>query len=959
MIHFDDLIVLIPSHSLEDFPTELSDDEAAGLLNSFQVPWHPRLLAAAGVMPRWQRADEPVEVLEDRLIVIPSVCDPLVAAGWPERAARDGALVIRGTKDRSEMLATALAGFEEESREVDPELAADFLALGFGYLQLELLTRHMRQFSHLDESHFSRELLAGAEAAVAGDQEKATTHLGNCYDVLYEARERFYPVDAYLVDLCLVDASAAEKLGEHLDAGPPVNLLLSGKAVEELAASSPAMLERIRDAWQAGQAEVCGGEYDEAPSFVLPLESILWQFSRGAESYRRHLRRPPRTFARRRYGLFPQLPQILARFGFTGALHLALDDGAFPTPEQGKVRWEAPSGQIVDALTSIPLPADAPATYLRFPSVMADSMSREHVATVGLAHWAGVKAPWYHDLRRIARYVPLLGKFVTLADYFEGSESPGMVSEFKADEYRSPYLFESVYRHEPDPVSRWVRHYKRRQCLDATSTIESLTALVEGSTNADAIENAEGIDSLAERLEACSPETQAGAACEVGWAITEAAQAADKELAKRILASSGGSEGLLLINPLSASRRVAIEVPEIDEPLPLEAPVSACQVGDPGRYVVADVPAMGFAWIPRTASTAKPTPQKPVPLVEDTTLRNEYCEVEVDPETGGVREIHDYQQRTMRIGQQVAMLMRSGPSVRGGASAGVSVDVYSRMVAREVNVTSSGPALGEIVTEGDLLEPEGDQRLAGFRQRLRLWKGRPVLEIELTLEIDRMPEGNPWQSYYAARFAWPDPESALTRSVTMGATATADRRWECPHYVEIGSGRQRTTILTGGLPFLRRHGDRMADLLLVCEGETTRTFRFGIGIDLAYPIPAAFDFLEPIHQVATATGPPITGPMGWFFHLDAKNVVVTRVSPAKEPETISGSEQRQVRPRVMFDMIETEGRPVRARLRCLRKPKKARQVDFRGSTLSEPGVADDAVVIDLTAHEIARVVVEF
>jgi len=56
---YEDLIVLIPSHSLEDFPAELGEDEAASLLNSFAVAWHPALLADAKLLPRWHRADDP------------------------------------------------------------------------------------------------------------------------------------------------------------------------------------------------------------------------------------------------------------------------------------------------------------------------------------------------------------------------------------------------------------------------------------------------------------------------------------------------------------------------------------------------------------------------------------------------------------------------------------------------------------------------------------------------------------------------------------------------------------------------------------------------------------------------------------------------------------------------------------------------------------------------------------
>ena len=54
---YNDLIVLVPSHSLEDFPTELAEEKAEGLLNAFAVLWHPRPLAAARVLPSWHRAD--------------------------------------------------------------------------------------------------------------------------------------------------------------------------------------------------------------------------------------------------------------------------------------------------------------------------------------------------------------------------------------------------------------------------------------------------------------------------------------------------------------------------------------------------------------------------------------------------------------------------------------------------------------------------------------------------------------------------------------------------------------------------------------------------------------------------------------------------------------------------------------------------------------------------------------
>ncbi len=43
-MNFTEVVILIPSHSLEDFPSELSEKPASSLLNVFAVAWHPALL---------------------------------------------------------------------------------------------------------------------------------------------------------------------------------------------------------------------------------------------------------------------------------------------------------------------------------------------------------------------------------------------------------------------------------------------------------------------------------------------------------------------------------------------------------------------------------------------------------------------------------------------------------------------------------------------------------------------------------------------------------------------------------------------------------------------------------------------------------------------------------------------------------------------------------------------------
>ena len=57
----------------------------------------------------------------------------------------------------------------------------------------------------------------------------------------------------------------------------------------------------------------------------------------------------------------------------------------------------------------------------------------------------------------------------------------------------------------------------------------------------------------------------------------------------------------------------------------------------------------------------------------------------------------------------------------------------------------------------------------------------------------------------------------------------------------------------------------------------------------------------------------------------------------------------------IFHLLETSGQSARCRLRLFRNPSSARQVDFLGETIVDLSIEDDAVSIDLTPHELARV----
>src|SRR5262249_5803178 len=149
---------------------------------------------------------------------------------------------------------------------------------------------------------------------------------------------------------------------------------------------------------------------------------------------------------------------------------------------------------------------------------------------------------------------------------------------------------------------------------------------------------------------------------------------------------------------------------------------------------------------------------------------------------------------------------------------------------RRTMVVSTGPALGEVVVEGDLLDAH-EEVLATFRQRYRAWIGRPVLELRIELTPVKPIEGYPWHAYYGARFAWRDEGAALLRGVNGFGEHPSPTRPETPDYLEIRHGKQNTVIFPNGLPFHQRHGSRMLDVILATQGEATTTFDLAIGLD--------------------------------------------------------------------------------------------------------------------------------
>ena len=925
-------------------PPSLSNSEALGIWTTISAPWHPAILTRTESIPQIEGVDSQTSPRPLEIRVIAQGFAARVTTTFQELARSSESVVLDSGLDRHALVNRILQALGEAvPTDLDQEgtdLASDFLALGTAFWWLRDLTVAMNHSDCLGHERFSAEVVSAAKAWTARDWNTSKNHLRAAFEMLTTARERFYPVDAYVVDICLVDpAMPAGAFQNALDARSPITFLAPAAAIENQATRDPENTARLREAIAEGWADVCGGAYSEAEEGLLPLESIFWQFRHGGEVYRAHLdHRNVETVARRRFGLYPQLPQIGKRFGCRFAIHLGFDAGKFPIRIEAKRLWEAPEHTNLETLTRPPLAAEPAPMSVFLPWKLAVSMKDDHVATLPIVHWPNVPPGWYHDLRKTLGYSPVLGRAVTLNDYFHLTDRPYDNFSPTIDEYETPYLAQAIARKSLEPISR-------------KATNAALRARFEGLVTLHALSEALGV--VLPRSETAMKEVEAAIETdkfeESTRAIAEREATWPKALAQGVVGSkTDGKPGFLVINPVGVARRVAVLLPDAALDLRPEGPLRAAQFTEEGVWGVVEIAPYGDAWVPRDANyEAAPAPIGLL-SVKGQRLKNESMVVDVDSGSGGIRGLMNPTEEVARLGQQLVIHGLVGLDGKPAAS---------RMRADSFEVEYGGPALVQAVSKGAILGPDG-RELVKFKQRFRLWTGRPVLELDIDLEevnpdwLESLADADPWSRFLACRWAWPDPMSTLRRTSLLHPQATESNRPETPDAFDISTRRQRTTLLFGGLAHHQLHGRRMLDTLLVAGRETARHFRLGVVLDLEHPFHATTDLLAPAYVIPTDTGPPKTGPAGWLIQVDNKAIAVTRVEYVEEFEESRGWA-------LAFDMLETTGKPGRCKIRFFRNPTWAKQTDFQGTIIIDLPVEDDYTLVDFTPHELARVEVGF
>lgn len=325
-------------------------------------------------------------------------------------------------------------------------------------------------------------------------------------------------------------------------------------------------------------------------------------------------------------------------------------------------------------------------------------------------------------------------------------------------------------------------------------------------------------------------------------------------------------------------------------------------------------------------------------VVEETSIQNEFFILSINEVTGGIKAIQLHNRRGSLVSQQLALRQSSNVVSRGGKKE----SKYTKMIADAIKIVEDTDSSAAIETTGRL---DLDSRDAGtFRQTLRMERGSPLVEIDVAIELVDSISGSPWENYLASRIAWSNETADFYTWLHETRQPTSLNRIVAPMALEIDQLPERVCLLPSGLPFHQRVGYRRLDTLLATQGESTREWRFAIGINVPYPWSSAIGSMcKPmvIPDVSLATTDPVTG---WLFHLNCKNVAVV------------GWKARREDGESMLVMVrESEGRKAKVAIDCARAIHQAWTCDLLGNRLNELVVSDGKAEWEMVAHELAQV----
>jgi hypothetical protein len=872
----------------------LDEELLAQILNGYLSLWHPNAIAKSIKPPKIISYQDTHEIDDESL-----VC--LVDLSNNESHGITNKKTFSACSEKMETvqnLSDLLKALHNETIETQAPELDYFFAVGFAYQMVNSLFEAMHHENLLSHESIWEECVQAANKYLQGDWEGAKENLRSAGALIQSGREVLHSSSIHLLDFAPIK-NLTGLLIPNIETSNPVNIIASAKELSEL---PPLELEKIKDWFNSDQVEICGGLFNDNPETVGPLTSRIWNLKKGRETLLNLVGKEVKIFAKTTQGLSADTPRVLHLAGFSKALLMPHGENNIPTFRGPVFSWSSSIGRQIETFCREPFSSSTNHTFFHLAFHLGKLLQQDSSPTLAFFKTTSNSSIFYNYLLKANSLAPIFGNWLTMSNYLHEvypSEYPGPISQ---DDFKT----DTLQLHPNAPISGQINHLKNRRTLDCASNFASILNVL-GSNQPEALRQFANDWTETEIQTEQNPLT-------INQAPSELFQRAGALLAERILQrGEDGKNGILLLNPCSFTRRIGMETDSISGPQAAKGVLAANQSMDKSESII-EVPGLGYTWVPLADPANPPKFSNKFKLADENSVRNEFFEAEIDRNSGGLKAFRDLKTRANRLSQQLV------------------ANLGSTMKADTIRVSSTGPLFGEIQSEGTITGTN-QEFIAKFKQTIRAWLGRPMLELNIEINPTEPLRGDRWSNYIASRFAWPHDQVTMHRGHEGRVASTHNLRTESCDFIEWKWGPRKTFLFTKGLSYFEKQGDSKIDTLLITEGENQTHFSMGLSMDRDHPFQMAMALDSPIYIQKVSKGAPPAGPTGWFFHIDAPNLVLHQIS--FKPEESSA----------YLLLEETEGFATPCDIRCVKTPKRACFLDLQNNDQGDLAIRDDSVTI--------------
>ncbi|MEO9592515.1 hypothetical protein [Rhodopirellula bahusiensis] len=907
----------------------MDHDAAQSLLGTLTAAWHPRLLAQAGRLPTWHRADDlpspptpigslaessetaspaesaPSTAGPERLLLVPeaslskltaSVRDSLPSRDSANRSvtveldshrdirvrcqSREDALALIDSSIQADWfgdsssvkknpdadwpnLSASLTADVRLATENGREISqADFFALGYTWWQIQVLTRKLRYTSNLDQVYFETRVLDAAEAWTRNDAEATAAALHDCFDALAEERDHYFASDPSLIDLTLLTPSTVDRFLELPEpTNPETEAILStprnalvDQAVADAILNSDASVQTVFQnrlsgdamSWAGGgpASSVC---YDE-----LTIDQMERSLRESIEQVQRAVGQPMVVHARLGGSTTPEIVAALASHKHDGQSQgqcrglLPIDflNGTGFGDEAKVILGE--SGHEIEALTAKPIDAKNESSFLTLGTRLGEAIDSGEIATALLVHWPGEGCNSFDDLNRAATWTLALGRFWKIDEYFIDGEHP--------------------YHHGSS--ASWKDSPADRMRAGATAARDSATHYAS-QVRQQSKRDADGLSMLANPRRTDS-----------SHGLAESLGLTDCTEVSAVVDSASGvkpTESIVVVNGSGVPTRQRVIV---KGKLPTNDRSIFHAHADRGNTdAVLDVPAWGYRWTSSNSAakalltnatntaTSNPTDgdnprlirwakqlgrsmsRGPGAIVDGDRMSNEFLELNINPEHGGIQGVYSGKVRGNRMSTRIEFVPAKRKS--SGETPDGFVAKCNSMQTKENSVSK-----GIVSLQGSIELPAAKSPL-NWQSEIELVRGSRLVRYRVRFEApistsDQSSEADGplnWIDHPVLRMAFPGASPVVRAIVREKLHRTSARRFLAPLGFVHEEDECQTLVATHGKSFHRRSEDRFLETLLPLANAATSSdeatdgyspwHEFAFGFDVPHPIDAA------------------------------------------------------------------------------------------------------------------------